>query len=157
MKGHPEVISELNRLLAGELAAMDQYFIHSRMYANWGLTKLAERISHEMQDETSHADLLIQRILFLDGTPNMMTRDPLRVGHDVPSMLENDLEVELSVVDGLKSAIELCEVNGDYQTRSILEVMLKDTEEDHTHWLEKQIGLIGRIGLQNYLQSQIQT
>ncbi len=157
MKGHPEVISELNRLLAGELAAMDQYFIHSRMYANWGLTKLAERTSHEMQDETSHADLLIQRILFLDGTPNMMTRDPLRVGHDVPSMLENDLEVELSVVDGLKSAIELCEVNGDYQTRSILEVMLKDTEEDHTHWLEKQIALIGRIGLQNYLQSQIQT
>ncbi|MEY4684115.1 MAG: bacterioferritin [Pseudomonadota bacterium] len=155
MKGHPEVISELNRLLAGELAAMDQYFIHSRMYANWGLTKLAERISHEMQDETSHADLLIQRILFLDGTPNMMTRDPLRVGHDVPSMLENDLEVELSVVDGLKSAIELCEVNGDYQTRSILEVMLKDTEEDHTHWLEKQIGLIGRIGLHNYLQSQM--
>ncbi|GJM04965.1 MAG: bacterioferritin [marine bacterium B5-7] len=155
MKGSAKVISELNKLLSGELTAMDQYFIHSRMYEDLGLTKLYERISHEMEDETGHADELIKRILFLEGTPNLSERAGLNIGSDVPQMLKNDLLLELSVITALKEAIGCCESEKDYQTREILEVLLKDTEEDHTDWLEKQLGLIDKIGLENYLQSQM--
>jgi len=155
MKGHPEIIADLNRLLAGELAAMDQYFIHSRMYENWGLTKLYERINHEIQDETSHADSLIRRILFLEGFPNLVKRDELKIGHDVESMLRNDLEVELSVVMSLRSVIVGYEAKQDYETRNILETMLRDTEEDHALWLEQQLCLIEKIGIKNYIQSQM--
>ncbi|WNO10103.1 bacterioferritin [Teredinibacter sp. KSP-S5-2] len=155
MKGDAKVIEYLNDLLAGELAAIDQYFIHSRMYEDWGLTKLYERIGHEMQDETGHADLLIKRILFLEGKPNMVKRPPLNIGTDVPSMLQSDLDLELQVVADLKEAMAYCEGVQDYQTREILRVMLEDTEEDHAYWLEQQLGLIGKIGLQNYLQSQM--
>lgn len=155
MKGKNKVINILNKLLAGELTAMDQYFIHSRMYDDWGLSKLYERISHEMDDERGHADLLIKRILFLEGVPNLAKRDPLDIGKDVPSMLLSDLSVERSVIAALKKAIASCEQEQDYQTREILEVMLADTEEDHAYWLEKQLGLIDKIGLPNYLQSQM--
>jgi bacterioferritin len=155
MKGDAKVIQHLNRLLAGELTAIDQYFVHSRMYENWGLSKLAERVGHEMADETSHADSLIKRILFLEGTPDLSKRDPLNIGQDVPAMLKSDLAVELSVAAALKEVIAYCESVRDYQTREILEVMLADTEEDHAHWLEKQLGLIDKVGLPNYLQSQI--
>lgn len=155
MKGDPKVVEHLNRLLAGELTAIDQYFVHSRMYENWGLSKLAERVGHEMTDETGHADMLIKRILFLEGVPDLSKREPLLVGHDVPSMLKSDLNVELSVVAALKEVIVYCESVKDYVTREILEVMLDDTEEDHAHWLEKQLGLIDKVGLTNYLQSQI--
>lgn len=155
MKGEVKVIECLNRLLAGELTAMDQYFVHSRMYGNWGLHKLAERVSHEMADETAHADSLIKRILFLEGTPDLSQRAPLTIGSDVPAMLRNDLDLELSVVAALKEVIAQCEAAGDYQTREILEAMLKDTEEDHAWWLEQQLGLIGKVGLENYLQSQM--
>jgi bacterioferritin len=155
MKGDAKVIEHLNHLLAGELTAIDQYFVHSRMYDNWGFGKLAERVGHEMQDETQHADSLIKRILFLEGTPDLSRREPLLVGHDVPTMLKNDLAVEVSVVAALKEVIAYCESARDFQTREILEVMLKDTEEDHAHWLEQQLGLIDRLGLPNYLQSQI--
>lgn len=155
MKGDPKVIEHLNRLLAGELAAIDQYFVHSRMYDNWGLSKLAERVGHEMQDETSHADSLIKRILFLEGTPDLSTRAPINVGQDVPAMLRNDLAVELSVVAALKEVIADCESVRDFETRKILEVMLEDTEVDHAHWLEQQLGLIDKVGLPNYLQSQM--
>ncbi|MGY6275605.1 bacterioferritin [Methylomonas sp. MgM2] len=155
MKGDTKVIEMLNELLAGELTAMDQYFIHSRMYHDWGFEKLYERIDHEMTEETQHADQLIRRILFLEGTPNLSKRDPLNVGSDVPQMLQNDLAVEIQVVNALKEVIAYCESVKDYQTREILEVMLKDTEEDHAYWLEQQLGLIDRIGLQNYLQSQM--
>ncbi len=155
MKGNKKVIDTLNKLLAGELTSMDQYFTHSRMYDDWGLNKLYERIDHEMDDEKGHADHLIKRILFLEGTPVVGNRSPLKIGKDVPEMLENDLELERSVIIALRSAIAVCEQEQDYQTREILEAMLTDTEEDHAHWLEKQLGLIKKIGLQNYLQSQM--
>jgi bacterioferritin len=155
MKSNNQVVDQLNKLLAGELTAMDQYFIHSRMYENWGFTKLYERINHEMQDETGHADALIKRILFLEGVPNLSVRNPLAVGSTVPDMLKNDLALEMQVISSLKEVITYCESVNDYVTREILESMLEDTEDDHTHWLEKQLGLIDRIGLQNYLQSQM--
>ncbi|WP_442497441.1 bacterioferritin [Methylobacter sp. sgz302048] len=155
MKSNNQVVDRLNKLLAGELTAMDQYFIHSRMYENWGFNKLYERINHEMQDETGHADALIKRILFLEGMPNLSVRNPLAVGSTVPDMLKNDLALEMQVISALKEAIAYCESVNDYVTREILEGMLEDTEDDHTHWLEKQLGLIDRIGLQNYLQSQM--
>jgi bacterioferritin len=155
MKGSDKVIAALNTLLASELAAMDQYFIHSCMYDDWGLSKLHARISHEFDDEKGHAELLIQRILFLEGRPNMVARDPINVGEDVPAMLQSDLDIEYSVANTLKDSIALCEVEKDYQTREILEKLLEDTEEDHAYWLEKQLGLIKRIGLPNYLQSQM--
>lgn len=155
MKGNTAVITELNKLLEGELTAIDQYFIHSRMYDDWGLSKLHERLSHEMQEETEHASALIERILFLEGTPDLSKRSPMKVGHDVPSMLANDLEFELEVVAALKEAIALCEQEQDYQSRDILVGLLRDTEEDHAYWLEKQLGLIDKIGLPNYLQTQM--
>lgn len=155
MKGNKKIIKVLNTLLTGELSAADQYFVHSRMYQDWGMDKLYERISHEAQEELQHADSLIQRILFLEGVPDVASRDSLRIGRDVPSMLANDLMLEMEVVSALKEAIKISEEEQDYQTREILEVLLKDTEEDHTYWLEKQLGLIDKIGLQNYLQSQL--
>lgn len=155
MKGHEQVIVYLNELLAGELTAIDQYFIHSRMYENWGYSKLYERIAHEVQDETAHADALIKRMLFLEGTPDLSKREPLQVGSHVEAMLKNDLAVELKVVQDLRRVIKFCESVQDYQTREILKVMLEDTEHDHAHWLEQQLGMIQQMGLQNYLQAQI--
>ncbi len=155
MKGNKKIIDTLNQLLAGELTSMDQYFTHSRMYEDWGLSKLYERINHEMDDEKQHADLLIKRILFLQGVPAVGNRSPLKIGKDVREMLKNDLELEYSVITALREAIAACEQEKDYQTREILETMLADTEEDHTYWLEQQLGLIEKIGIENYLQSQM--
>lgn len=155
MKGNAEIIKSLNKLLAFELAAMDQYFIHSRMYQDWGLNKLYERIDHEFDDEKSHASLLIERILFLEGTPDMTKRDGLVIGTDVPSMLESDLRVEYAVGNALKEVITLCEKEHDYVTREMLEKLLDDTEVDHAYWLEQQLRLIKMLGLPNYLQSQM--
>jgi bacterioferritin len=155
MKGKAPVLEQLYFLLRGELAARDQYFIHSRMYADWGLTKLYERINHEMADETQHAASLIERILFLEGIPDLSQQDDLNIGKTVPEMLRNDLDFEYKVIGDLKNAIAVCEQEQDYQTREILLKILADTEEDHGYWLEKQLGLIEKIGLQNYLQSQM--
>lgn len=155
MKGNTKIIDILNKLLTNEMSAADQYFIHSRMYEDWGFKKLHERISHEQEEELEHASALIERILFLEGTPDVASRDPLRVGKDVPEMLNNDLQVEYEVGQALKDAIAVCEQEKDYQTREILEVLLRDTEEDHTYWLEQQLSLINKIGVQNYLQSQM--
>lgn len=155
MKGNTKIIDTLNQLLAGELTSMDQYFTHSRMYEDWGLNKLYERIGHEMDDEKQHADLLIKRILFLEGVPKVGNRSPLKIGKDVREMLQNDLDLEYSVIAALREAITTCEQEKDYQTREILEGMLADTEEDHTYWLEQQLGLIEKIGIENYLQSQM--
>ena len=155
MKGSAKVIAELNGLLAWELGAMDQYFIHAEMYADWGLGKLHERIAHEFEDEKGHAKALIERMLFLEGTPDMVTRPPIQVGKDVPEMLQNDLNVELAVDKALKDAIEVCEAEQDFVSREVLEKLLEDTEVDHTWWLEKQLGLIEKVGLPNYLQSQM--
>ena len=155
MKGNQAIINGLNELLSYELAAMDQYFIHSQMYLDWGLQKLYERIDHEFDDERGHATKLIERMLFLEGTPDMVTRTGYKVGHDVPSMLESDLRVEYEVDAKLKEVIALCEQENDYVTRDILVELLDDTEVDHAHWLEQQLGLIKRLGLQLYMHSQM--
>ncbi len=155
MEGKQSIIDTLNALLAGELTAMDQYFIHSRMFEDWGLHRLYERIDHEMDDEKQHASGLIRRILFLEGVPLVGNRTPLKVGSTVPEMLQNDLELELAVVEAVKQAIALCEQEQDYVSRELLEGMLADTEEDHTFWLEQQLELIEKMGLENYLQSQL--
>ncbi len=155
MQGKQAIIDALNVLLANELSAMDQYFIHSRMYLDWGLHKLYERIDHEVTDEKAHASAIIERILFLEGTPDMSKRDALHIGADVPSMLQNDLNVEYSVGKLLKQTMALCEQEQDYVTRSMLQKLLDDTENDHAHWLEQQLRQIKLFGLPNYLQSQI--
>lgn len=155
MKGKQEIIDALNTLLACELTAMDQYFIHAKMYEDWGLTKLYERIDHEFDDEKGHAAKLIERILFLEGTPNMKDRDDLQIGSDVPSMLQNDLNVEIDVDIKLKNTIKLCEQHQDYVTRDILVELLDDTEMDHAYWLEQQLRQIKMIGLENYIQAQM--
>jgi bacterioferritin len=155
MKGNPEVIAALNSLLTGELSAMDQYFVHAHMYEDWGFDALFVRIAHESDDEKAHAAKLVQRILFLEGTPDVASREALKIGKDVKEMLQNDLSYEYHVAEHLREVIALCEIKGDYQTREILEVLLDDTESDHMYWLEKQLGLIERIGLQNYLQTKM--
>ena len=134
---------------------MDQYFIHSQMYLDWGFNKLYERIDHEFDDERGHATKLIERMLFLEGTPDMVTRTGLKVGTDVAEMLESDLRVEYEVDAKLREVIALCEQENDYVTRDMLIVLLDDTEMDHARWLEQQLGLIKRIGLQNYLQAMM--
>lgn len=155
MKGNKKVIKQLQKLLRSELSARDQYFTHSRMYDDWGLTKLYDRIHHEMQDETQHADMLIKRLLFLETTPDLSDQEGLKIGSNVPEMLQSDLDLEYKVIVDLKEAIAICEQEQDYQTRELLRVILGDTEEDHAYWLEKQLGLIDKIGLPNYLQSQM--
>lgn len=155
MQGNQKVIDALNGLLAGELAARDQYFIHSRMFDDWGLSKLTERYEHEMEEETHHADLIIKRILFLEGTPDLNQHEAINVGADTKAIFENDLALEYKVGKALKAVVKTCEEAQDYVTRDMLESQLKDTEEDHTHWLEQQLGLIDLLGLPNYLQSQL--
>lgn len=155
MKGNPKIIDALNGLLANELAAMDQYFLHSQMYRDWGLTKLYERIDHEFDDERGHATKLIERMLFLEGKPDMKTREAIHIGQDVPEMLQNDLNLEVLVQKQLKEAIALCEGEQDYVTRDMLETLLDDTEMDHAYFLEQQLRLIRLTGLENYLQSQM--
>ncbi|OAM34595.1 bacterioferritin [Eikenella sp. NML96-A-049] len=154
MQGNKEVIDYMNQLLAGELAARDQYFIHSRMYDEWGYTKLFARIGHEMEDETEHAADFIRRILMIGGTPQMVPA-PVRIGRNVREMLQFDLDTEHEVRENLKRGIKLCEEKQDYVTRDLMINQLKDTEEDHAHWLEQQLRLINLLGEQNYLQSQL--
>ncbi|WP_371188614.1 bacterioferritin [Thalassotalea maritima] len=155
MKGSDKVIDSLNALLANELAAIDQYFIHSRLYEDWGLDALYQRLDHEREEETQHSDWLIKRILFLEGTPNLTKRRELIVGSNVTEMMQNDLTLELEVVQAVRDVIKTCEQEQDYQTREILEKLLYDTEEDHVYWLEQQLGLIEKIGLENYIQMQM--
>jgi len=155
MKGSPTVIQHLQKLLNGELAARDQYLAHSRMYKDWGLNELYERLNHEMEEETEHADALIERMLFLEGEPDMNQQDQVNVGKNVRDMLQNDLTVEYSVVSALKEAIAVCEQEHDYDTRRILIKLLDDTEMDHAYWLEQQLRLIDTLGLANYLQTKM--
>ena len=154
MQGNPAVIDYLNMLLAGELAARDQYFVHSRMYEDWGLPRLYTRIDHEMQEEASHADAILKRLLFLGAKPNMRS-DVVHIGQDVVDALKTDLALEYAVRERLAKGIALCEQHADFVSRDMLLVQMKDTEEDHTLWLEQQLGLIEKIGLPNYLQSQM--
>lgn len=155
MKGNKKVLKHLQKLLNGELAARDQYMAHSRMYKDWGLNKLYERLNHEMEEETEHADAIMERMLFLEENPDMNQQDKVRVGKDVKEMLQNDLDVEYEVTDALKKGIAVCEEEHDYDTRMMLTKLLDDTEMDHAYWLEKQLGLIKKVGMQNYLQSQM--
>ena len=155
MKGNANVLTHLQKLLNSELAARDQYMAHSRMYKDWGLHELYERLNHEMEEETEHADALIERMLFLEGTPDMTTRTGFKVGTDVTSMLESDLRVEYEVDAELKKVIALCEQEKDYVTREMLETLLDDTEMDHAYWLEQQLRLIKMVGMENYIQSQM--
>lgn len=155
MKGDKKIIDILNTLLAGELTAVDQYLIHGEMYADLGFAQLAEKSLHESDHERQHARALIQRILFLEGKPNLAKREKLEVGESVTEMLKADLVLEYRVVDALKKAIEACEKAKDYVSRDMLKIQLEDTEMDHAYFLEKQMKLIDLVGLQNYLQSQI--
>lgn len=155
MKGKQVIIDALNELLVYELTAMDQYFVHSRMYDDMGLEKLYKRIDHEFDDEKGHAAVLIERILFLEGVPDLSKRDGLNIGSNVPEMLQSDLDIEYAVQKALKNVMALCEKEQDYVTREQLLVLLDDTETDHAYWLEKQLRLIKLTGLENYLQSQM--
>jgi len=155
MKGDNNILEILNSLLAGELSASDQYLIHGEMYADFGLSHLAEKSLHESEHERLHARALIQRILFLEGTPDLVKRAGLTVGNTVPEMIKADLDVEYHVVGELKKAIAACEAAQDYVSRDMLVVQLDDTEMDHAYWLEKQLRLINLVGLENYQQSQM--
>ena len=154
MQGQPDVIEYLKELLRGELAARDQYFIHSRRYEDQGLHALYERIGHEMEEETQHADALLRRILFLGGNPDMRPH-AFEPGKTVVEMLEKDLQVEYQVRANLAAGVKLCESHGDYVSRDMLIAQLRDTEEDHAWWLEQQLGLIKRIGLELYQTSKL--
>lgn len=154
MKGNQTIIDTLNDLLAGELTATDQYLIHGELYADMGLPALAEHTLHESLHEREHATLIIQRILFLEGKPQLAKRDALNIGEDVKAMLSADLALEYQVVSDLKAAIVACEQAQDFVTREMLLVQLDDTEMDHAYWLEKQLKLIGLVGIENYIQSQ---
>lgn len=153
MQGNQEVINCLNDLLGGEMAARDQYFIHALMYAEWGYDALFEHSNHEADHEREHAELLVRRILMLEGVP-VSAPSAVNIGADVPAMLQSDLALEYEVRDNLKAAIKLCEDKQDYVTRDMLVQQLVDTEEDHAHWLEQQLRHIKDMGLQNYLQKQ---
>jgi bacterioferritin len=155
MKGDKKIIEILNSLLAGELTAVDQYLIHGEMYADMGFALLAEKALHESDHERQHARALIQRILFLEGKPNLAKREALKIGKNVPEMLQSDLDLEYKVVGELKKAMAACELAQDYVTRDMLGVQLEDTEMDHAYYLEKQLRLIDMLGLQNYQQSQM--
>ena len=155
MKGDKKIIDILNSLLTGELTAVDQYLIHGEMYADMGLTQLAEKSIHESDHERQHARALIQRILFLEGKPDLTKREALKIGKTVPEMLKSDLALEYKVDGELKKAMAACEKAQDYVSRDMLGVQLEDTEIDHAYFLEKQLKLIELVGLQNYQQSQM--
>jgi len=155
MQGVKRIIDLLNQQLTLELTSMDQYLAHSKMYEDWGIHKLHEQLAHEYEEELEHAQKLIERILFLEGTPDTASRKPIHVGSNVKEMLENDLAAERTVAESLRDIIEACEQERDYVSREILGTLLDDTETDHIFWLEQHLGLIDRIGLQNYIQSQM--
>jgi len=154
MKGDAKVIEYLNKVLVNELTAINQYFLHARMFRNWGLKKLDEYEYHESVDEMKHADKLVNRILFLEGLPNLQQLNKLMIGEDVPEALKCDLQLEYQALPLLREAIAHCESVNDYITRELFEDIL-ESEEEHVDWLETQLGLIDRTGLQNYLQSQM--
>lgn len=154
MKGDAHIIKLLNTQLTNELSAINQYFLHARMYGHWGLEKIAKKEYEESIGEMKHADKLINRILMLEGLPNLQALHKLMIGENTPEMLQCDLKLELISQKTVKEGIAACEAAGDYVSRDLFQLILDETEE-HIEWLETQIELIDKVGLQNYLQTQM--
>ena len=153
MKGDKKVIEHLNKALKAELTAINQYFLHSRMLGDWGVSKLAKKEYDESIEEMQHADKIIERILFLGGLPNLQELGKLYIGEDVKEILECDMKLEDEAIPMYKDAIEICEKLRDYGTRDLLQTILND-EEEHVDFLETQFDLIKQVGIQNYIQLQ---
>jgi bacterioferritin len=153
MKGDSTVIKHLNHVLKNELTAINQYFLHARMYKDWGITKLGESEHDASVDEMKHADQLMERILFLEGLPNLQNIGKLRIGEHVSEILSCDLNLEMDAIPDLKEAIAYCEKNNDYVSRDLFDDIL-ESEEEHIDWLETQLELIEKMGIENYIQSQ---
>ncbi|HEY2395287.1 MAG TPA: bacterioferritin [Rudaea sp.] len=156
MKGESKVIGHLNKVLLNELTAINQYFLHARMYANWGYKELAEHEHKESIDEMKHADRLIERILFLEGLPNLQQLGKLLIGETPHEAVRCDLKLELAAHPDLKAAIGHCEKVGDYVSRELFESILA-SEEEHIDWLETQLGLIDQLGETSYLQTKLRS
>lgn len=154
MKGDSAIIKLLNAQLTNELSAINQYFLHARMYKHWGFEKIAKKEYEESIGEMKHADKLIDRILMLDGLPNLQALHKLMIGEDTPEMLSCDLKLEKAAQKTVKEGIAACELASDYVSRELFQFILDDTEE-HIDWLETQLDLIEKIGLPNYLQAQM--
>lgn len=154
MKGDLKVLEQLNLILRNELTAINQYFLHSRMLRDWGFLKLGQKVYEESIGEMKHADALIERILMLDGLPNMQDLGKLKIGENVPEMLTSDLALEVENQGCLKTAIKICEDASDFVSREVLESILSDTEE-HIDWIETQNVRIDQAGLPNYLQEHM--